>query len=194
MKQMETARLLLREFCESDYEEILQQIYADRAVWGQYSSIGDKPEEIRRRFLHRCYQPDSAEFGFRLVELKATGRAIGQVHLEPHVLDPRAIPDDTKMPFNTIEVELAFAFGEAYWGQGYAYEACQPMIDYAFRELKLPRLVGGALKSNERSLNLHTRLGYIIAPDPTDADFMSAVLENTWLNPLTTIGGETARG
>ncbi|MEZ4868614.1 MAG: GNAT family N-acetyltransferase [Caldilineaceae bacterium] len=176
MQQMETERLFLREFREGDYEDILANVYQDKEVWGMYSSIGDKPDEIRHRFLHRCYQPTSAEFGFRAVELKATGRVIGQVHLEPHVLDPRSIPDDTPSPYGTIEVELAFAFGKAYWGQGYAYEACLPMIEYAFRQLKLARLVGGALAHNARSIQLHRRLGYTIAPDPTDPAFVSAIL------------------
>lgn len=178
MKVMETARLLLREFRESDYEDILSNVYADKEVWGMYSSIGDKPEEIRCRFLNRCYQPGSAEFGFRAVELKASGRIIGQVHVEPHVLDRRSIPGEAPSPFGTIEVELAFAFGKAYWGQGYAYEACLAMIDYAFLDLKLPRLVGGAMVGNERSINLHRRLGYTVTPDPLDHQFVVAVLDN----------------
>lgn len=178
MKIMETARMILREFRESDYGDILQHVYGDREVWGMYSSIGDQPDEIRRRFRQRCYQPASAEFGFRAAELKATNRVIGQVHLEPHVLDPRSIPGDPPSLFGVIEVELAFAFGKAYWGQGLAFEACQAMIDYAFCELKLARLVGGALAQNSRSINLHKRLGYTLAPDPTDPNFVTAVLVN----------------
>ena len=179
MNVMETPRLRLREFRESDYEDILVHVYSDKEVWGMYSSIGDKPDEIRRRFLNRCYQPSSAEFGFRAAELKATGRLIGQVHLEPHVIDRRSIPDEPQSPFGTIEVELAFAFGKAYWGVGLAHEACLAMIDYAFRELKLPRLVGGALVDNQRSINLHQRLGYTVTPDPLDSRFVVAVLANT---------------
>lgn len=181
MKIMETARLLLREFRESDYEDILANVYADKAVWGMYSGIGDQPDEIRRRFLNRCYQPNNAEFGFRTVELKATGRVIGQVHLEPHILDHRSIPGDPPSPFGTIEVELAFAFGKSYWGQGFAYEACVALVDYAFLDLKLPRLVGGAMAENARSIALQRRLGYTVTPDPLDATFVTTVLVNTRL-------------
>lgn len=180
MNVMETPRLILREFRESDYEDIVAHVYTDKEVWGMYSSIGDKPDEIRRRFLNRCYQPSSAEFGFRAAELKTTGRVIGQVHLEPHVIDRRSIPDEAPVPFGTIEVELAFAFGKAYWGQGFAHEACLAMIDYAFRELKLARLVGGAMVGNQRSINLHQRLGYTVTPDPLDNRFVVAVLANTF--------------
>lgn len=186
MNRMETERLLLREFQENDYADILAQVYTDKEVWGMYSSLGDKPDEIRRRFLNRCYQPNNAEFGFRAVELKTTGRVIGQVHLEPHVLEHRVIPGDAPSPYGTIEVELAFAFGKAYWGQGYAYEACLPMIAYAFRQLKLPRLVGGAMTANARSIQLHQRLGYQIVPDPIDPLFVVAVLENHLLDDALT--------
>ncbi|MEM7539430.1 MAG: GNAT family N-acetyltransferase [Chloroflexota bacterium] len=182
MKQMETERLLLREFRETDYDDIFTNVYADKEVWGMYSSIGSNPEEVRRRFMNRCYQPSNAEFGFRAAELKESGSVIGQVHLEPHVLDPRSIPGNPVSPFGTIEVELAFAFGKPYWGKGFAHEACLAMIDYAFKDLKLPRLVGGAMENNHRSLSLHKRLGYVIAPDPTDPEFMSAELVNTLLD------------
>ena len=178
MKQMETERLLLREFRESDYDDILANVYADKAVWGMYSSIGDQPDAVRRRFTHRCYQPTNAEFGFRAAELKATSRVIGQVHLEPHVLDRRSIPGEPATPFGTIEVELAFAFGKPYWGQGYAYEACLAMVSYAFLDLKLQRLVGGAMAANDRSLNLQQRLGYRATPDPLDPTFVTTVLDN----------------
>jgi [ribosomal protein S5]-alanine N-acetyltransferase len=178
MKVMETERLLLREFRESDYADILSNVYTDKDVWGMYSSIGDQPEEIRRRFLNRCYQPSNAEFGFRAAELKASSRVIGQVHLEPHVLDSHEVPGDPPSPFGRIEVELAFAFGKGYWGQGLAYEACLALIDYAFLDLKLPRLVGGALAGNRRSINLHRRLGYTITPAPLDSKFVIAVLHN----------------
>lgn len=178
MKIMETERLLLREFRETDYDDILTHVYGDKAVWGMYSGIGDKPNEIRQRFLHRCYQPNNAEFGFRAVELKTTGGVIGQVHLEPHILNHQSIPGDEPSSFGTIEVELAFAFGQDYWGQSFAYEACCAMIDYAFCDLKLPRLVGGAMAQNVRSIKLHQRLGYTITPDPLEPIFVTAVLLN----------------
>ena len=177
---METQRLLLREFREEDYRDIVHQIYEDKDVWGMYSGIGNDTKEIRRRFLHRLHQPTNAEFGFRVIELKSTNHVIGQIHLEPHVLDPHSIPEKTTTPFDFVEVELAFAIGKTLWGQGLAYEACNRMIEYAFKELKLPRLVGGASRKNDRSLRLHKRLGFEIKTDPTDSDFMSAVLANNF--------------
>jgi RimJ/RimL family protein N-acetyltransferase len=93
-----------------------------------------------------------------------------------------SIPGDPPSAFGSIEVELAFAFGKPYWGQGFAYEACLAMIDYAFLQLKLPRLVGGAMAGNSRSINLHRRLGYTVVPDPLDEKFMIAILVNQRLH------------
>ena len=60
----------------------------------------------------------------------------------------------------SIEVELAFAYGKAFWGQGYAYKACQALINYAFNDLKIPRPLGEANHSNDRSVRLQRRLGF----------------------------------
>jgi RimJ/RimL family protein N-acetyltransferase len=48
--------------------------------------------------------------------------------------------------------------------------------------LKLPRLVGGAMAGNSRSINLHRRLGYTVVPDPLDEKFMIAILVNQRLH------------
>ena len=78
--------------------------------------------------------------------LKTSGQAIGQVHIDPYVNMWYRVAGDPETPVRNIEVELAFAFGKAYWGQSYAFEACRVLVDYAFRELKIPRLVGGAMR------------------------------------------------
>ena len=72
------------------------------------------------------------------------------------------VKDEPSRPVHSIEVEFAFAFGKAFWGQSYAYEACQALIDYAFNDLKIPRLLGGAKQSNDRSVRLQRCLGFYI--------------------------------
>jgi RimJ/RimL family protein N-acetyltransferase len=97
-----------------------------------------------------------------------------------------SVKDEPSLPVNNIEVELAFAFGKAFWGQNYAYEAWQPLIDYAFNELKIPRLLGGAKQANERSVRLQRRLGFDIYPNggpdnPGKSGWVS-VLNNPWID------------
>ena len=99
-----------------------------------------------------------------------TEQVIGQVHLDPYVNNYAIVPGDLPSPFFAIEVELAFASGKAFWGQGLAYEACQCLVKYVFKALKLPRLVGVAGLGNERSLNLQKRLGCQVLRAPQDID------------------------
>lgn len=177
MKSIQTDRLFLRRFYPTDFDDIVEQIYSDPEVYRYYSGIAEDREEIERRFLIRSHQPESAEFGFWAVELRHQRKVIGQVHLEPYVNRYNPIPGETGAYFK-IEVELAFAFGRAYWGQGFATEACRAAIDYAFHDLRLARLVGGIKTVNERSIRHHLRLGYHVFVNGTDADWQVAVLEN----------------
>ena len=75
---------------------------------------------------------------------------------------------------------MAFAFGKAYWGQGYAFEACRALVDYAFNELKVPRLVGGAMRTNDRSVRLQKRLGL----DVYENEDPDAPGRSTWVSVL----------
>ena len=169
MGPFNTERLYLRRFQMEDLDPIWEMIYQDPAVYGQYSGIGGDFAAMEERVRHYAYQSLHSEFGRLAVTLKEGGQLMGQVHLDPHAI-PTADFDGDNSPFWWVEVELAFAFGRDYWGQGYAYEACLPLIDYAFKTLKLPRLVGGAMRSNERSIALHKRLGYRVIPNPDKND------------------------
>jgi RimJ/RimL family protein N-acetyltransferase len=47
-----------------------------------------------------------------------------------------------------------------YWNKGYGTEATRLLIDYGFEQLNLHRISSGALAFNERSIKLHTRVGF----------------------------------
>ncbi len=185
MGPFETGRLMLRRFEETDFESIYRLIYVDKEVYGMYSSIGGDYEAARERFMHAVFQPPNSEFGRLAVAIKSSGQVIGQIHLDPHVWTESFLTTSDNVTAGqngngTIEVELAFAFGMRYWGNGYAFEACKRMIDYAFEELHLRRLVGGAMLENERSINLHRRLGYRLVrnSNPDDPVGWITILDN----------------
>jgi RimJ/RimL family protein N-acetyltransferase len=56
--------------------------------------------------------------------------------------------------------ELGFLFSPAVWGQGYAREALQAVIDRAFRDRGHEEIRAEADPRNERCLRLLTRLGF----------------------------------
>jgi ribosomal-protein-alanine N-acetyltransferase len=180
MGPFETKRLYLRKFRLADLDDIYTQVYADPDVCRMYCGETLSRAEVHTKLLYRTHQPDGGEFGYLAVVFKATSRVIGQINLTPFANSYYRLPDEPASPFNALEVELAFAIGKTYWGQGLAFEACQPVIRYAFQELKLPRLMGGIVMTNERSINLHKRLGYRIERNMCEEDIcgLVAVLDN----------------
>jgi RimJ/RimL family protein N-acetyltransferase len=56
--------------------------------------------------------------------------------------------------------EFGFLFSPAVWGQGYAREALQAVIDRAFRDRGHEEIRAEADPRNERCLRLLTRLGF----------------------------------
>lgn len=175
----ETERLRLRPFATGDLDDIHEQVYSDPVVCRYY--CGPTRSKARtRRWLHfRMTEAEYSDFYAWAVELKASGRVIGLVRLGPYVNSFARWPENVDPPFNDVEVELSFAFGQGYWGQGYALEACRPIIDHAFQTLRLPRLVGGALAGNPRSARFHEKLGYRVMKNLLDEDYVT-ILDNPW--------------
>ena len=56
--------------------------------------------------------------------------------------------------------EIGFALGRGAWGHGYATEAVERLIEFAFDELDLHRLEADVDPENERSLRLLERRGF----------------------------------
>lgn len=63
----------------------------------------------------------------------------------------------------TPEVELLYGLLPEYWGRGLATEAAEAVLDYGFRELDLPRLVGRTDPPNSASVRVLERLGMTLA-------------------------------
>lgn len=57
---------------------------------------------------------------------------LGFVALQAYVA-PIRFAETSASPHNSLEVELSYALGSKYWGKGYGYEACLPMIVEAIR-------------------------------------------------------------
>jgi RimJ/RimL family protein N-acetyltransferase len=170
----ETDRLILRRLQEGDAEALHREIYSDHDVVRYYN--GDRVfslEEVRE-FLPR--RRNIGQFGYWTVTLKETGEPIGQVHIDPYAnLGWHPLPEDADLLCQSPEVHLGFAFGKRFWGHGYAFEACRRLVLYAFQDLRLRRLLGGAAGINHRSVRLHERLGFHVF---SRADDVVAVMVN----------------
>jgi RimJ/RimL family protein N-acetyltransferase len=160
-----TPRLLLREYTPDDLDERAQLFH------------GHPGTDEDRDWLayHLCLYECGDGLGYLAVILKESGAMTGEVGLEAH-LNPLA--EGSGAPWRrSVDVELSYRFGQVYWGRGYATEACQALLNYAFEQLQVERVVAATDKDNARSLKLLRRLaatGFIDVPP----HMVYAILEN----------------
>ncbi len=181
-KTFETDRLILRPFQTRDLADIYEQVYSDPDVCIYYCGSTRSKAKTRQWLQFRITEALYSDFYAWAVELKESDRVIGLIRLGPYVNSFNHLPEDPFPPFNPIEVELSFAFGQSFWGQGYALEASRRIIDYAFQTLGMPRLVSGIKKQNLRSIRFHEKLGYRVTKNLVDDD-LEALLDNPGHSP-----------
>ncbi len=143
--RLETERLILRHWEESDAEECYKYAKDDRvgpgAGWPPHTSV----EESRRIIKEVLCEPNT----FAIV-LKETGLPIGSIGL--HFRSDLARLDD--------EAELGYWLGVPYWGQGLVPEAAREMLRYAFEDLKLDRVWCGYYEGNDKSRRVQEKVGF----------------------------------
>ena len=54
--------------------------------------------------------------------------------------------------------EMGWIYNRSFWRQGYAYESCKAVIDYAFRDLKAHKVFAEAIDA-VKSVGLMQKLG-----------------------------------
>ncbi len=181
MKVLETERLLIRHFEPDDLDAIYAAVYSDPEVCRFFCGETRPIEQIRAWIPYRGYQSRHDEFGLMAVVVKATSELIGLCGIQAYVAPWQILEDEPDRPYPLVEVELTYAFGKSAWGKGYATEACLPMIDHAFTDAKLGRLVTGCDPLNQRAARLQERLGMRkvrnIYPDANEGELVG-VLDN----------------
>ncbi|MBT4504625.1 MAG: GNAT family N-acetyltransferase [Gemmatimonadetes bacterium] len=174
---LETERLILRPFEEGDLDDVYRLIYSDVEVCRYYTDRQLSLEEMRERLTYRIPEARFSDFCRWAVVEREENRFLGLIGLEAGPNFWYRFKDDPNPRFNEVEVELSFAFGKEFWGRGYATEASRKVIEYAFTELKIPRLVGGAAAENARSVALQRRLGFRVEKEVGGEGYVT-LLEN----------------
>jgi RimJ/RimL family protein N-acetyltransferase len=174
---LETERLIIRPFVMEDFEPLMrmtQQGFGEGAAMDDPSNIEDM--EISRRMhewrvlneemLARLYQ---APYGDRAVVLKTTNELIGSVGLVPYLDAFNSIPalryfhgdsnDGGNRPRATAEAGLFWLIDAAHRGKGYAGEAAQALINYAFNDMHLIRIIATTDFDNHASQRVMQKLG-----------------------------------
>jgi RimJ/RimL family protein N-acetyltransferase len=146
---LETERLLLRQFTDDDLENLLE-LDSDPKVMRFINGGRATPrEEIENDVLPAFlgHYGRYAGLGFWAAEEKSTGRFVGWFHLRPAQEAP---PD---------EVELGYRLRRSDWGKGYATEGSRALIDKAFAELGVERVVAFGMVVNVASTRVMEKAG-----------------------------------
>lgn len=145
MLTLETPRLILRPFRQTDFEPYAAMC-ADPEVM-RY--VGDQGvlnrEDAWRQMALLAGHWLLRGFGMWAVEERATGRFIGRAGLH----FPDGWPDQ----------EVGWALARSYWGKGLAFEAANAALAHAFDSLQWRRAISLIDPANNRSIRLAERLG-----------------------------------
>lgn len=145
--QLETERLILRKWMESDAESLYK--YAkDPAVgpiagWPPHKDIAESLDIIRNVLQgEECYA----------ICEKGDNEAIGAVELK--------LCGHTEMTKREDECELGYWLGKPYWGRGYMPEAAEELIRRGFEELGMTTIWCGYYDGNQKSRRVQEKLGF----------------------------------
>jgi [ribosomal protein S5]-alanine N-acetyltransferase len=156
--RLETERLLLRPLSIDDVD-VFAAFYADPEVT-RYLGVGktlnrEETEQSVARML-RSWELDG--FGQFTVERKADGAVVGRCGFL--VWDAETLTPTTEAEAaGPTELEVGYALGRAYWGDGYATEAAAAVRDHALGPMGRERLIAFIRPDNVRSRRVAEKLG-----------------------------------
>lgn len=135
---METERLILRKYCKDDLQDLYEYLSDEEVV--RYEPY--KPMTLAEAESNLEWRISTDEM--IAVELKATGKMIGNVYLG-------------KRDFDSLEI--GYVFNKRYQRNGYAKESCKALIEKAFTD-GVHRIYAECDPQNESSWKLLEALGF----------------------------------
>ncbi len=149
--QIETERLLLREWKLSDLDDFFEYAsvpgVGERAGWFHHK---DKEESLR--ILTHFIEEKKT---FALVD-EATGKAIGSLGIEEYGNEEK-LTEFTNYKGRSI----GYVLSKAYWGRGLMTEAVKAVVTYLFDKLDYDFLVSGHFDFNDASRRVQEKCGFL---------------------------------
>lgn len=140
MNDFESNRLIIRRFAIEDWKDLHEYLSIEETV--KYEPYGVFTEEqCKEESANRAKQ----DF-FWAVCLKENGKLIGNIYF------------NQQEPKNLFTWEIGYVFNLEYSGKGYATEACEIFLEYAFEKLNSHRIVAMCNPENKSSWKLLERL------------------------------------
>jgi RimJ/RimL family protein N-acetyltransferase len=154
---LRTPRLTVRELGAGDLGAVEEVLGGGRERWLRWTASSyEQLAELR--------QPP---YGERGIVLSESGRLVGLVGLVPSLGPFGRLPSwPERGPRLRPEVGLYWAVAPAFRRRGIAAEAAAALIDHAFAELGLARVVATTERDNLASIGVMRRLGMRIEENP----------------------------
>ena len=171
LRNLETNRLLLRLQTIADLEELYRLIYSDPEVSppfaGRVRTLDESRERVREKEWLNLHSGGQG-WGYWSVIRREDHQLIGMMLLghPDRIYRTESYPELYKgSPYVPLFTEIGYAFGRAYWDQGFATEAARAVLEYAFRDLRVARFDMPWPKGpdNPRSFNVYRRLGFQVS-------------------------------
>ena len=144
---IETSRLFLRPIGLADLQKMYENWASDDEVtkhlsWNTHQSI----EETKRVITSWLLMYERPYFFQWVITIKETQEAIGTISL-------------FDLKFDLMQAEIGYCLGKTFWNQGYATEALQGVIDYAFSRNNFRVLLAKHLIENPASGRVMEKCG-----------------------------------
>lgn len=146
---LETSRLLLRPFRESDFPDV--HAYASDPEVVRHMEWGPNTADQTRTFLEEAIAGASAP----LDRWKSLDLAV-QLRGGERVIGSCALHRDGS---TCGDAALGYCFHKAYWARGYATEAAAALLAFAFREIGLHRVYATCSPENAASARVLEKIG-----------------------------------
>lgn len=171
-QKLETERLILRPLTLADTEDMFEYASDEEGVkyvFPKHLTKAETKESIASYFM-------AAPLGKFGIELKATGKLIGTIDLR--VLEEK----------NTGEI--GYTLSRHFWGQGYAPEAAEALLQLGFEKLQLMRIFAFHDEENPASGRVMEKIGMAIegrvknsriAKGKIVTDILRGITKEEWL-------------
>ena len=178
MPALETTRLIIRPFVMEDLADVHRlfdvELNAKELRADKMESLKERAEWLQWSVLNyvqlaKMYQPP---YGDRAIVLKEPGKLIGSCGYVPCLMPFEQMPNFSyhtaavKTGCSTAEFCLFYAISPSHQRQGYASEAAQAMVDYAFQNLGLKRVIATTDFDNYGSMGVMRKLGMRVEKNP----------------------------
>ena len=143
---IETPRLILRPWTESDIAEFARVTNTPAVM--EFLGGVQTPDAMHASGLRAIASQEKNGFSFWIVERRSDSAILGFCGLKVGTAGPI-----------TGEIEAGWRLREDAWGKGYAREAAEATLAWAWKNLPCERVVAVTARGNKKSWGLMERLG-----------------------------------